>query len=88
MNRYTRTFFQALLVLLLTGCSSSESEQSGVEYIQSYIDAQLGFDYAALMETVESQRDELIRHAAIASRVNREMDILLQDPPLEAERVC
>lgn len=80
MNRYTRTFFQALLVLLLTGCSSSESDQSGVEYIQSYIDAQLGFDYAALIETVESQREELIRHAAIASRVNREMDLLLLDP--------
>jgi len=80
VNRYTRTFFQALLVLFLTGCSSSESEQSGVEYIQRYIDAQLGFDYAALMETVENQREELIRHAAIASRVNREMDVLLQDP--------
>lgn len=68
------------MVLLLTGCSSSESDQSGVEYIQSYIDAQLGFDYAALIETVESQREELIRHAAIASRVNREMDLLLLDP--------
>lgn len=80
VNRYARTFFQALLVLLLTGCSPSESGQSGVEYIQSYIDAQLGFDYASLTETVESQRQELVRHAAIASRVSREMDLLLRDP--------
>jgi len=80
VNRYTRTFSSVFLALVLTACSSSDSEENGGEYIQNYIDAQLGFDYAALMETIESQRQELVRQAAIASRVNREMDMLLSDP--------
>lgn len=79
MNRYSRTFFPVFLALMLTACSSSESEENGVEYIQSYIDAQLGFDYAALMQTIESQRQEFLRQAAIVSRVDREMDLLFQD---------
>ncbi|MDI9243594.1 hypothetical protein [Marinobacter sp. CHS3-4] len=80
MNRYTRTFSSVFLALVLTACSSSESDENGGEYIQSYIDAQLGFDYAALMETIENQRQELLHQASIASRVNREMDLLLRDP--------
>lgn len=80
MNRYTRTFSSVFLALTLTACSSPDSRDNGGEYIQSYIDAQLGFDYAALVEKIESQRQELIRQAAIASRVNRKMDMLLRDP--------
>lgn len=81
MNRYTRMVSQVLLVLLLlSGCTSSNSEPSGTEYIQSYIDDQLSFDFDAVMESIDRHRQELDHHAAIALRVNREMDHLLRDP--------
>ena len=79
MNFYTRMSFQICLIFLLFGCSSSEDDHGGIEYIQGYIDSQLGFDYPALIESIESKSQELNRHVSIASRVNREMDPLLRE---------
>ncbi|MGP4846621.1 hypothetical protein ACTXGQ_21085 [Marinobacter sp. 1Y8] len=85
MNFYTRMSFQLCLMFLLFGCSSPEEDRDNIEYIHRYIDSQLGFDYPALIESIESKSQELNRHVSIASRINREMDPLLREPADRSE---
>lgn len=67
--------WKMLLVLfsLVWTCGSFANTDRDLAYIQSYIDAKVGFDTGALVREIKGQKIELTRQLRIGARVHREM---------------
>lgn len=71
--------FPILLLFFLVACSSGDNTAQSLEYIENYVDQKSGVNFHELMDTIENQRNELKRYAAIASEVNSEMDRIMAE---------